>query len=314
MAIDREVAVTFTGRSDPRVFARSADVDGVVEVDGAQRSGPNWGRIVAAVIQVLGERGRAPVGFDAHVASTVPLGGGLASSAALEVALTLAAAHVAEFELPRRDLALAAQEAEHRATGVPCGVMDQMACVFGRVGHALLLDCRTLEIQTVALPEAVEVLVVHSGVERRLETSAYAARRAACEAAAARAGVATLRDADWADVRDDPIARHVVSENARVHEFVAALRADDLPTAGSLMLASHASLRDDFRVSTPELDQLVELLLARGALGARLTGAGFGGCVVALVPGGTASPLADELQAHYRAFAVQASAGASVIE
>jgi galactokinase len=313
-AIDRHVDVAFAARPDGRVVASSSDVDGTVELDGELRSGPAWGRIVAAVIEVLGERGRPPVGFDAEVSSTVPLGAGLSSSAALEVALALAAAHAADFALSRRDLALVAQTAEHRATRVPCGVMDQIASVFGVAGHALLLDCRSLEVEPVALPESVDILVVHSGVTRTLETSAYAARREACARAADRLGVPTLRDAALADVRDDPIARHVVSENARVLDFVAALRAGDRHAAGKLMLASHASLRDDFQVSIPELDELVELLVRRGAFGARLTGAGFGGCVVALMPRGTAAPLAAELRAQYRAFAVQASAGAAVDE
>jgi len=145
------------------------------------------------------------------------------------------------------------------------------------------------------------VLVVHSGLERRLAGSEYAARRAACEAAAARICVATLRDASVEQVADDPVARHVVSENARVHAFASALRANDLATAGAEMLASHRSLRDDFGVSTPELDLLVDLALDAGAFGARLTGAGFGGCVVALVPPPELPRIASEIGDRYRA-------------
>jgi galactokinase len=268
MAIDRAVRVTFAGRSDGAVRVRSDAAD-----DGSQR-------IVDAVIDVLDG---TLAGFDATVTSTIPTGAGLSSSAAFEVAVALAAADVAGIPLEGRALARAAQEAEHRASGVPCGIMDQMACVFGRAGHALLLDCRTLEVKHVALPEGVAVVVVHSGVARRLDQSAYAERRAACEAAAARLGVPALRDATIDQVRDDPIARHVVSENGRVLAYADAFRTGDLARAGALMLESHASLRDDFAVSIPELDDLVSALVDAGAYGARLTGAGFGGCVVALV-------------------------------
>jgi galactokinase len=148
----------------------------------------------------------------------------------------------------------------------------------------LLLDCRSLDIVPVPLPESVAIAVVHTGLGRRLEDSAYAERRAACEAAATRLGVGTLRDTTIDQVADDPIARHVVSENRRTLAFVDALQAGDLELCGRLMDESHASLRDDFRVSTPELDALADALVGAGAYGARLTGAGFGGCAVALAP------------------------------
>jgi galactokinase len=267
MAIDREVTVAFAARDDGRV---------VVHSDGGGEE------VVAAVVEVLAERGRPAVGLNASVTSTVPVGAGLSSSAAFEVAIAVACTEVAGFDLRGRELALAAQEAEHRASGVPCGVMDQMACALGVAGHALLLDCRSLAVTPVAIPRDAVLTVAHSGRPRRLADSEYAARRAACEAAAARLGVQSLRDATPAQVADDPFARHVVSENARVLRFADALQARDLAAAGALMLESHASLRDDFRVSTPELDQLVELAMAQGALGARLTGAGFGGCMIAL--------------------------------
>src|SRR3954469_15129891 len=286
MAIDRKVRIDFEPRHDGRAVVRSAEAEGTVDVpaDGAfapRRVDPPWGRTVAAVLQVLGRLGREPIGLDAQVTSTVPLGSGLSSSAAFEVAFAVACNTVAGFALGGRELALAAQEAEQRASGVPCGVMDQMASVFGRAAHALLLDCRSLAIEAVAIPDDAVLTVVHSGLPRRLAESAYARRRSACEAAAVRLGVETLRDATAEQVSGDPIARHVVSENARVTAFVDAVRAHDLPAAGQQMLASHASLRDDFEVSSPELDLLVELAMEHGAHGARLTGAGFGGCIVA---------------------------------
>jgi galactokinase len=297
MAIDREVRVLFRPRDDCLVTVRSDGFDGEVSVpaDGSAAVpdvAPAWGRTVAATLAVLARAGRLPAGFDADVASSIPVGSGLSSSAAFEVAVALAAMSVTGASLTGRDLALAARDAEHLASGVPCGVMDQMASVFGRTDHALLLDCRTLDVTHVPLPPNVAVVIAHSGVPRRLADSAYAERRAACEAAARRLGVAALRDAALAQVADDPCAHHVVSENARVHAFVDALTRGDTERCGALMLESHASLRDDFGVSTPELDALVDGLVGEGAFGARLTGAGFGGCAVALCPADRAARVA----------------------
>jgi galactokinase len=313
MAIDREVRVTFEPRDDGRVTVRSADFEGSVELPAAASARvhevtPAWGRTVAATIAVLARAGRRAVGLDATVASTVPVGSGLSSSAAFEVALALAAASVAAMPLAGRDLALAARDAEHLASGVPCGVMDQMASVFGRAGHALLLDCRTLVITPVRLPSDVTVVVAHSGVPRRLADSAYAERRAACEATAHRLGLPALRDATAPQVADDPYARHVVSENARVLAFVDALKTGDVEQCGALMLESHASLRDDFNVSTPELDALVGRFAAAGAYGARLTGAGFGGCAVALCRTSRAAQVAEATNG----WIIQAADGAGV--
>jgi galactokinase len=326
MSIDREVAVDAVAREDGRVRVVSSAVRGTVDVPAAGAAAlddvePAWGRTVAAVLQVLAARGRPPVGFDANVRSTVPVGSGLSSSAAFEVALALAATAIAGTHLDATEVARLAQESEHLATGVPCGVMDQMAVVHGRAGHGLLLDCRTLDVTPVALPRDAAVLVVHSGLGRRLEASEYAQRRRACEQVAADLGVATLRDASPAQVAGIPIARHVVSENERVLAFVDALRRSDLDRAGRLMLASHTSLRDDFRVSTPELDLLVDLAVGHGALGARLTGAGFGGCIVALADAATGEAIADAVAAEYvaatgltpTAFLVRAVDGAGPI-
>jgi galactokinase len=179
--------------------------------------------------------------------------------------------------------------------------MDQLAALLGRSGHALLIDCRTLAAEPIGLPDPLAVLVVHSGLTRTLAGSAYADRRAAGERVAARLGVATLREATLDDVRDEPRARHVVTENERVLEFADALRAGDTSALGSLLLASHASLRDDYEVSTPELDLAVDLLVDHGALGARLTGAGFGGCVVALVARSRVGDVARNTVTRYRA-------------
>ena len=285
-ALQLECRVVGSPRSDGRVRARSADHDGIVDVsaDGSDEpSGvePEWGRYVAGVVTALAGKGRAGVGLDAEIDSSVPPGSGLSSSAALEVACALALCNAAGLTLDARELALACQEAEHLATGVPSGIMDQVASLAAQGGHALLLDCRTITWEPVAVPTEIAFVVVHSGLPRKLELSAYAERRAACEALALRLGLRSLRDASPEQVADEPLGRHVVSENDRVHEVAAAVAAGELSEVGRLFDESHASLRDDFRVSTPQLDLLVTLLVEAGAAGARLTGAGFGGCVVA---------------------------------
>ncbi|MEP6624160.1 MAG: galactokinase, partial [Acidimicrobiia bacterium] len=188
-------------------------------------------------------------------------------------------------------------------------------------GHALLLDCEHLTVEPLPVPPDLAVLVIHSGLPRELADSEYAQRRHACEAAAARIGVPTLRHATLDQVSDDPIARHVVTENARVLEFATALRAGDPDPLGPILMAGHASLRDDFRVSTPELDLLVLAFIEHGATGARLTGAGFGGCVVALAPRDHAEPCLTGAMRSYEirtrlqpvGFEARASRGAAIL-
>jgi galactokinase len=302
MAIDRECVVTAAPRADTTIRAIAGDETALVAADGSDEphaARPEWARYVAAVARVLAARGRAPIGVDAQIDSTVPVGSGLSSSAALEVALALALCDAGGLALGRLELALACQESEHMATGVPSGIMDQLSSLAGVAGCALLIDCRTLSVESVPLPDGVAVLAVHSGVARSLENSAYADRRRACDDAARRLGVRALRDATIEQVAGDPVGRHVVSENGRVHATAAALRAGDGERAGALFAASHASLRDDFRVSTPELDALVEALAAAGAYGARLTGAGFGGAVVALAADEQAETIAADACAAY---------------
>jgi galactokinase len=325
LAIDRDCIVGATLGRDDRIRAESLDTGERVDLPAQAPSpgvGSRWGRFVAAAAQVVADRGGRVAGTDLAVTSTVPIGAGLSSSAALCVALVLALGDSPNGEVDRIELARAARDVEQLATGVPVGLLDQLASVFGRRDAALFLDCRTLEIVPVPLPATLAVAVVHSGVARALESSAYATRRDACLTAAARLGLAALRDARPAQVADDPIARHVVSENGRVVDAVDAVRRGDLNRLGMLMGESHASLRDDFRVSTHELDTLVDALLDEGAIGARLTGAGFGGCVVAAI----AAERRDEVLAgacrqyrmrtgrEPRAFAVRAVDGAGAVE
>jgi galactokinase len=221
-------------------------------------------RYANAVWDELGQLGRPPVGMVAEIDSTLPVGAGLSSSAALQVALALALCAVAEFSLPRLELALVCQRAEMRAVGVPCGVLDPAASLLGEEGAAILLDCGTLEHRPVAIPPRAALVVLDSGVARTLAGSAYAQRRAELAAGM------------------ESRVRHVATENMRVIDMAEALERGDLAAAGRLMSESHASLRDDFEVSTPELDRVVDSALAAGAYGARLVGGGFGGSVLAL--------------------------------
>ena len=293
MAIDR--ATTVEGHRNQgrtvRLRSRQEPVEALfpVTTPNPQALHPPWARYVAGVARAIG----AETGFDGEVRSTVPVGAGLSSSAALEVAAALALG----FEGSPVELARACQEAEHVATGVPCGIMDQLASAAGVEGHALLVDCAAASYEPVPMPEGVAVHVVHSGQPRRLAASPYAARRAQCEEAARLVG-RPLRDAevgDLAAIADDEVrrrARHVVTENRRVLDCAGALRAGDVEAAGRLMTESHASLRDDYEASTDALDALVDALVATpGVLGARLTGAGWGGCAIALVRDGARLPV-----------------------
>jgi galactokinase len=285
MAIDRWCRVTASPNGEPVVRARSAQLDGTVDVRldrpiTASTVEPAWGRFVAGAVDALRAAGAALRGVDLAISSSVPPGSGLSSSSALAVALTLALAPDLDTDVVRRaELAL---DAEVRATGVPGGLMDQLAALACRAGHVLAIDFDTLTMDHVPLPPGIGVLVVHCGTRRTLVDSEYSARRAECDAIAARLGLRSLRDATARQVADLPRARHVVSENERVLATVDALRAGDVGRVGTLMLDSHASLRDDYQVSTRELDAAVDALVGAGAAGARLTGAGFGGCVVAV--------------------------------
>jgi galactokinase len=251
----------------------------------------NWLDYVAGCVQIARRAGFPVEGLRVSVRSEVPMGAGLSSSAALEVATLRALRQIYQFELSDRDLALLAQQAEVEYVGVRCGVMDQMACSLGQPGQALFLDTRSLKYQLVALPPGYRVAVVESGVPRRLAEAGYNTRRAECEQAAALLGVRELRDVSLQELGrveqlPSPLAQrvhHVVTENGRVLEGVEALAQQQYQRFGQLMVASHRSLQYDYEVSVPQLDQLVELALRHGALGARLTGAGFGGAIVALV-------------------------------
>jgi galactokinase len=316
MAID--LGTTVCLRSYPMaasVELTSADEEGTATVPIAvvdagagftSPPGPLWARYVAAGVAAA----KPAVGGRGRVTSTLPIGAGLSSSTSLVVAVAVA------LGLPTGpDDAVASarlcQQAEQLACGVPGGLMDQLASLGGVEGHALLIDCTSLELEPIAMPAGVEVLVAHSGQDRLLSLTAYAERRSECDRAAALIGpLSRARRADLAAIADPVVrrrARHVLSENERVRAFAVALAAGDLATTGQLMLQSHDSLAKDFEASTPALDSLVEALVATpGVLGARLTGAGFGGCVVALTERGAVNPG----MVPYRCWVVRPAGGA----
>jgi len=296
MAIDRHVAIHVRPRHDRLVILRSGRDPRAVTLDLASAIEPvprHWSNYPAGVIVGYQRHGYGIPGFDAEISATLPAGGGLSSSAALEVATATAIETLCGRSLPPDEKALLCQQAEHEFAGVPCGIMDQFAVCFGQAGHAIQLDCRSRQIVPVPIDGAVRVLVIDSGVRHSLVDGEYAARRRQCETAARLLGVRSLRDvgpADWA--RGGPLlpaierARvgHVLSENDRVIAFAAALGRRDWPAAGRLMRESHESLRRDYEVSCRELDLIVEAAGGvPGVHGCRMTGGGFGGSVVALI-------------------------------
>jgi galactokinase len=314
MAIDRAVWVAARPRDDHRVAVQSLDFGESVDLDlsalAHQRDG--WSEYVRGIAWALGGAVRGQLrGWEGVAAGDVPVGAGLSSSAALELAVARIFAGVSEVAWDPPVMARLAQRAENEWVGVNCGIMDQMISAAGSAGHALLIDCRSLDAKPVPIPDGTAVVILDTATRRGLVDSAYNERRAQCEAAAVAFGVRALRDVDLAVFEGragelDPLtrrrARHVITENARTLEAAAALGAGAVQRAGRLMNESHASLRDDFAVSRPELDAIVELAQAHeGCYGARMTGAGFGGCAVALVDGGSAPRFAGNVALRYEA-------------
>jgi galactokinase len=328
VAIDRLVLAAAGRRDSGRLRLWSlqereaADLDlagiGPGRVDG-------WAAYPAGVAWALGQAGVGVGGVDLVVDGDVPAGSGLSSSAALECATATALAELHSAGLDRAALARLARRAENEVVGVPSGVMDQMISMLGRAGHALFLDTRSLATEQVPLPleaSGLRLLVIDTRAGHRLVDGAYADRRAACEAAAAVLGVPALRDATLERVEaaagqlGDPglrRARHVVTENDRVLAAVELLRAGAPERLGPLLAASHASLRDDYEVSSPELDTAVEAAVDAGAVGARMTGAGFGGSALALVPAALVERVAGRVHAAFAAAGFAAPEVAPVV-
>ena len=269
-----------------------------------------WADYFKGVVWALAKRGIDVPACEAAVTGDIPRGAGLSSSAAYEVATVLLLKALGGFELPPREVAKLAREAENGFVGVACGIMDQMASTFGAQGRALMLDCRSLAYEAVEIPQGLKIVVVGSGVHHSLASSEYNKRRAECEEGARLLGVPSLRDVSPEDLARSfsklpPVVgkrcRHVVSENARVHEAVIAMRSGDTGGLKVLMAESHYSLRDDYEVSCPELDILVELALALPHChGARLTGAGFGGSTVNLVEAAAVDTFSQSITTDYQ--------------
>jgi galactokinase len=300
MAIDRAVWIALRPSEDGRVRVHSLDFDERAEFDPtalpARRNGASaegWSEYIRGVAWALHGAGFATRGWEGVVAGDVPLGAGLSSSAALELATMVAFAATGPLEWQPAVMARLAQRAENAWVGVNCGIMDQLISAAGQAGHALLIDCRSLETRPVPVPNDVAVVVLDTATRRGLVDSAYNERRRQCEAAAEFFGVRVLRDVNAAtfEARSASLdettrrrARHVITENARTLAAADALREGDVVRVGDLMKESHESLRSDFEVSRHELDVVVGLAAKhRDCVGARMTGAGFGGCAVALV-------------------------------
>lgn len=315
MPISAGTAVAWSAQGGGQVDAIALDLDGARDafVLGEQvpHQPADWRSYLRGMAGEMAGRGLAAGGVKLAVAGSIPRGSGLSSSASLCIALgrALQAATGVRPAAPR-ELALAAQAAEHIWAGVRCGIMDQMAVAAGEAGSALLLDCRDLTTEVVPLPADWAVLIVQSGVRRGLVDGHYNQRRRDCEAAVAALGVRSLREAsaDLVEVADlDPVvrrrARHVVSEIARTRAAVEAIRTGDLPALGQLFAASHASMRDDFEITVPPVDALVAVLTAAigEAGGARMTGGGFGGAVVAVLPASAVPRVCAAVRANYHA-------------
>jgi galactokinase len=313
LAIDRAVWIALRPRADRQVLVHSLDFAGTLTfaLDDITRDSGGWTEYVKGVAWALQEAGYSLRGWEGVIAGDVPVGAGLSSSAALELAVARAFAAVSDLPWEAARMARLGQRAENEWVGVRCGIMDQMISAASRAGHALLIDCRSLQTEAVPFPPGTTVVVLDTATRRGLVASAYNERRGQCESAARTFGVAALRDVPPArfemeagrlDEGTRRRARHVVTENERTLQAAEAMRRGDTIALGRLMNASHESLRDDFAVSSRELDVMVECGRAHPAcLGIRMTGAGFGGCAVALVQGAEAEAFTAAVAAGYQA-------------
>lgn len=342
MAIDREVWIALRPRADSTVRIASLDISTRLDTSlGAESAfelhslapGKGWIEYPKGIASVLIKAGYELKGFDAVMTGDVPRGAGLSSSAAVELAVARAFACSSELDWDAVTMAKLAQKAEVEWVGVNSGIMDQMASAASRKGFALFLDCRSLEFQHAPLPKGVSIVILDTSTRRGLVDSAYNERHSQCEAAAKWFGVKALRDVGEKEIGDWKVesglseivfkrARHIVTENARVLEAVQAMKEGDVKRLGELFNASHDSLRDDFEVTNDALNIIVACAREQdGCYGARMTGAGFGGCAVALVAEEKVPAFAGSLSAAYRqrsgleasVYTCKASAGAGIV-
>jgi len=335
MAIDHAIWMAFRPRdgSTVRLFSSDFETDSVFDLH-SLTPGKGWVEYAKGVAYELQQAGYILRGFDAAITGNVPRGAGLSSSAALELGIARTFAAVSGFEWDAQKMARLAQKAENEWVGVNCGIMDQMASAASREGHALFLDCRSLEIQHIPLPKGIAVVILDTSTRRGLVDSAYNERRSQCEEAARWFGVKALRDVGLEEFGKRNVerglseiawkrARHIVTENARVLEAVEAMKSGDTKRLGLLFNASHVSLRDDFEVTNDALDIMVACAQGQdGCYGARMTGAGFGGCAVALVEEEKTGAFVNAVASAYRhrsgneagIYVCKASQGASLIQ
>lgn len=317
MGIERYMVVAAAPNNTRNIQLFSANNGETATIDLTKpivRGNPGWANYVRGVLDGFIKKGQSIPGFDAVLDSNVPMGGGLSSSAALEVATATLLEEATGLTLDPVDKALLAQKAEHDFAGVPCGIMDQFTSAMAKEGHLLLLDCRSRTTELVPLTDpAISILIINTNVRHELTGGEYAERRAQCEKAAAILGVPSLRSAtmpmlESARTRMDDVifrrARHVITEIARTLEAAKEIRQSHWHEVGRLMYASHTSLRDDFEVSCPELDLVVQLAReigeAGGIYGCRMTGGGFGGCNVALVRSANADAISTRIARDYQ--------------
>jgi len=332
MAIDRAVWIALRPRRDRQVIVHSLDFDEAAEfsLDNLHK-GKGWPEYIKGVAWAFQVEGHGLKGWEGVMTGDVPIGAGLSSSAALELAAARAFAAVSDLEWEPVKMARLGLKAEVEWVGLNCGIMDQMICAAAQAGHALFLDCRSLDFEQIPLPGGLSVAVLDTATRRGLVDSDYNERRAQCDAAVRFFGVRALRDVDRQTFETragqlDPLtrrrARHVIRENERVSQAVAAMRRGDMERLGGLLDASHASLRDDFEVSSPALDSMVEIARqAAGCFGVRMTGAGFGGCAVALVRAEKVQEFSLHVAQEYTrqtgltpsVYICQAAAGASLV-
>jgi galactokinase len=332
MAIDRAIWIALSPRADSQVRIRSLDleVDSAFDLQSLAK-GKGWLEYVKGVANELLKAGHKLRGFDAVLTGDVPRAAGLSSSAAVELATARAFAAVSGFAWDAAKMAKLSQKAENEWVGVNCGIMDQMASAASKEGFALFLDCRTLEYQHAPLPENTSVVILDTSTRRGLVDSAYNERRSQCEEAARWFGVKALRDVSEGEFeRSSGLskvvmkrARHIITENARVLEAVDVMKAGNIKRLGELFNASHNSLRDDFEVTNEALNQIVECAREQSSCyGARMTGAGFGGCAVALVQEENALEFTNAVSAAYKlrsgldasVYVCKASEGASLVK
>ena len=314
-AIDYQAMIAVSPRDDQKVVATAHSYDGQVSefdlsLPIAHSEEAFWSNYVRGVATVLLEKGMNLKGVNIAIIGNVPQGAGLSSSACLEVVTGLTLTRMAGLDVSLKELALIGQQAENEFVGCKCGIMDQMISACGKADHAMLLDCRSLDTRLVSIPQGAAVVIFNSNVKRGLVDSEYNTRREQCEAAAKHFGVKALRDITLAQLEaakgdlDDLTfrrARHVVTENDRTEAAAEVLALGDLVAMGELMAQSHASMRDDFEITVPAIDAIVEIVksvIGREG-GVRMTGGGFGGCVVALVPQDKVDAIKEAVEQHY---------------